>query len=293
MMKIILGTAQLGMDYGVNNELGKPSHELAQKIVDFALASGITDFDTARGYGDSEAVLGECLSKSAGAKKYHIITKVPKLSKFTSDDLVKIIQESLDKLGRIDTLLLHHVDDMYETDQLSGYIALQEVFQCNLGVSVYTPEEALYALEQDWVSCIQVPSNLADMRFVEAGVFAAAKEKRVRVMVRSVYLQGLVFAEKPPSRLADLPGLAVFLSEMNAFCEKWNCSAQELALSVACQFFEHADVLIGVESPSQLEETLTTVKQASKNLEIATAWNEVSHHVTDELIDPRTWNEYK
>jgi aryl-alcohol dehydrogenase-like predicted oxidoreductase len=292
-MKIILGTAQLGMDYGVNNKLGKPSPELAQKIVDVALSSGITDFDTARGYGDSEAVLGECLSKSAGARKYHIITKVPKLSEASKDDLVKIIQESLDKLGSIDTLLLHHVDDMYEIDLLSGYITLQKVFQCDLGVSVYTPEEALYALEQEWVSCIQVPSNLADMRFVEAGVFAAAKEKRVRIMVRSVYLQGLVFAEKPPSRLANLPGLVEFLSEKSAFCEKWNCSYQELALSVACQFFEHADVLIGVESASQLEETVTTVKRASNMAEIAVAWSEVSRYVTDELIDPRTWNEFK
>jgi aryl-alcohol dehydrogenase-like predicted oxidoreductase len=292
-MKIILGTAQLGMDYGVNNELGKPSPELAQEIVDVALASGITDFDTARGYGDSEAVLGECLSKSTGAKKYHIITKVPKLSELTKDDLVKVIQESLDKLGRIDTLLLHHVDDMYEADLLSGYIALQKVFQCNLGVSVYTPEEALHALEQDWVSCIQVPSNLADMRFVEAGIFALAKEKRVRIMVRSVYLQGLVFAKQPPGHLANLPGLEVFLNEVNAFCEQWNCSPQELALSVACLYFDNADILIGVETASQLEETLTIFKRASKNLEIASAWNKVTRTVTDELIDPRTWNEFK
>lgn len=292
-MKIILGTAQLGMNYGVNNKLGKPSPELAQKIVDVALALGITDFDTARGYGDSEAVLGKCLSRAIRTGKYHIITKVPKLSELTGGDLKKVIQESLDNLGRIDTLLLHNFDDMYEEYLLSGYIALQKAFQFDLGVSVYSPEEALYALEQDWVSCIQVPSSLADMRFVKAGIFAAAKEKCVRIIVRSVYLQGLVFAKKPPGYLADLPGLAVFLSEINAFCEEWNCSAQELALSVACQFFEHADLLIGVESASQLEETATTVKRVSSMSEIAVAWCEVSRHVPGELIDPRTWNEYE
>ena len=57
-MKIILGTAQLGLDYGITNQNGKPSIETALDIIKTSLDNNITIFDTARGYGDSEKILG-------------------------------------------------------------------------------------------------------------------------------------------------------------------------------------------------------------------------------------------
>ena len=45
--KLILGTVQFGMDYGINNNDGKPSFEKVKDILDFAYLKGIRLLDTA------------------------------------------------------------------------------------------------------------------------------------------------------------------------------------------------------------------------------------------------------
>lgn len=55
---LVLGTAQLGMNYGVANITGKPDFVEARNAVRCAWTIGILEFDTAQGYGDSAATLG-------------------------------------------------------------------------------------------------------------------------------------------------------------------------------------------------------------------------------------------
>ena len=43
--KIILGTVQLGLPYGINNQTGKPNSAEAYKILDRTLQEGIYLFD--------------------------------------------------------------------------------------------------------------------------------------------------------------------------------------------------------------------------------------------------------
>ena len=56
--RLVLGTVQFGMNYGVANTHGKPSYETVKDILRKALDNGITTLDTAAGYGDSEEVIG-------------------------------------------------------------------------------------------------------------------------------------------------------------------------------------------------------------------------------------------
>ncbi|MDP9263469.1 MAG: cytidylyltransferase, partial [Acidobacteriota bacterium] len=53
-----LGTAQLGMPYGIANQQGMPSESDGFAIIRTAVASGVTSADTARGYGEAERRLG-------------------------------------------------------------------------------------------------------------------------------------------------------------------------------------------------------------------------------------------
>ena len=48
--KIVLGTVQLGMDYGITNSYGKPEKLEALNILETAWENGIRRFDTAPGY---------------------------------------------------------------------------------------------------------------------------------------------------------------------------------------------------------------------------------------------------
>ena len=70
MVSLSLGTAQWGDPYGVTNEVGRLKDETVSEIVRTALALGISDLDTAPGYGDAESRI------ASWAKEFHITTKV-------------------------------------------------------------------------------------------------------------------------------------------------------------------------------------------------------------------------
>ena len=78
MNKIILGTVQMGLPYGVNNSLGKVSVNDSISILDKAHDSGVRILDTAKVYGDAHKVIGE-FHNCFPEKKFNIITKLPKV----------------------------------------------------------------------------------------------------------------------------------------------------------------------------------------------------------------------
>jgi aryl-alcohol dehydrogenase-like predicted oxidoreductase len=56
--KICLGTAQFGLEYGINNQVGKPVESEVFKILDYANQQGVYNLDTADKYGSALEVLG-------------------------------------------------------------------------------------------------------------------------------------------------------------------------------------------------------------------------------------------
>ena len=70
--KIAIGTAQIGMDYGIANNMGKPDLDEVKKIFDIASKNNIDTFDTALNYGDSEKIIG-----IIGISESKVITKLP------------------------------------------------------------------------------------------------------------------------------------------------------------------------------------------------------------------------
>ena len=54
MNKFVLGTVQLGINYGITNKTGKPTEKQSIKIIKYAIENNINTFDTANEYGESE-----------------------------------------------------------------------------------------------------------------------------------------------------------------------------------------------------------------------------------------------
>ena len=78
--KLVLGTAQLGLNYGIANVIGKPTEKQALEIMKYAVENGINYFDTAHSYGNSEIIIGKFLNFYKNYKnKVNIITKMPSL----------------------------------------------------------------------------------------------------------------------------------------------------------------------------------------------------------------------
>ena len=93
-MKIVLGTAQFGADYGISNLGGKLKKADVFSILNEALTSGIDTLDTARVYGDSEEVIGEFsrLKKT----DLNVVSKLPACMAVEAESL---FQDSLRRLN--------------------------------------------------------------------------------------------------------------------------------------------------------------------------------------------------
>ena len=291
--RICLGTAQLGMDYGINNLTGKPSLEESRSIVRKAIERGITAFDTAPAYGDSEQVLGRCLGEWPG--EYVVVSKVSAINwqsgaATAPQEVRKGIQSTLLNLGapRLGICLFHRFEDMYMQGR-AGLNALSSVKEEGLvekiGCSVYTPDEAESCLRLPACEVIQVPFNLADKRLLEIGFFRKAKASGKLVFVRSVYLQGLFFKPELPAGLADFEP---FRAKLEALAAAEGLSLTELALRYALSVEGIDSVIIGVETAAQLGKNLDLVEKGMLPERLVEEINGLGT-AAEYAIDPRQW----
>jgi aryl-alcohol dehydrogenase-like predicted oxidoreductase len=291
--RLCLGTVQLGMDYGINNLTGKPSLEESRSIVRTAVAKGITAFDTAPAYGESEQVLGRCLGDLPG--DYVIVTKIPALDWTAGPaaaalEIRKGIGSSLLNLKtpRMSICLFHRFNDMYmkERAALNALGAVQdEGLVEKIGCSVYTPEEAESCVRLPACEVIQVPFNLADKRLLAVDFFGKAKAAGKTVFVRSVYLQGLFFRRELPAGLVEFGALRARLEALAAAA---GLSLAEMALRYALSFDGIASVIIGVETAAQLENNLDLADRGGLPERLVTEINDLGTAAVS-VIDPRQW----
>jgi aryl-alcohol dehydrogenase-like predicted oxidoreductase len=205
-MRIGLGTAQLGMHYGVANASGKPDADEALRIVRPACTSGGKWFDTAQAYGDSEAVLGQCFRKTGLAGEIRVVGKLhPSLGQESAEVSHRSVQDSLKRLS-LDCLggfLLHREEMLKELDRsLSRRLRAlkRQGLVRRLGLSCYTTGAANRALGFDLMEILQLPGSVFDRRLLRDGIVAESGKGRCVLLVRSVFLQGLALLS-----LEDIP----------------------------------------------------------------------------------------
>lgn len=293
--RLILGTAQLGMSYGIANLTGQPSLRAATDIVAAALESGIELFDTAQAYGESETVLGLALKTLGASQRARIVSKLPpELSKADATGIRSLVRASLERLGvtGLTGLLLHREEHLVLLDGPIGgalHEALEEGLTGGLGVSVYSPEAATAALRHPLVHTVQLPASLFDRRFATAGIFALARELGKEIQIRSALLQGVLCLEPEalPTGLAPLsPALAAF----HGVCRRHACNPAPLALAWVLREYPEAYVLFGAETPQQVHMNFDCIRHVddfSPNL-----WEELSAVLPPQeaaLLNPSIW----
>jgi aryl-alcohol dehydrogenase-like predicted oxidoreductase len=267
--KLILGTVQLGLDYGINNQHGKPSIEEAVQILEYAYDSGITKLDTAEAYGNAQEIIG--LFHKTKKKRFQIITKFsPKT--FTKDsNFREHIEQSLRILcaESLEAYMFHSYTDyeqfMTEYDTLD--LLKSENILKKIGVSVYTNRQALNLLERDnRIDLIQLPFNLLDNSFHRNEVLEKAQIKGVEIHVRSVFLQGLFMMERS-SIQPPLNKLIPYLKLLDTLAQDSRKPMQAIAMNYCLQHPAILGVLFGVDSADQLRQNLRFISdyQLDKN----------------------------
>jgi aryl-alcohol dehydrogenase-like predicted oxidoreductase len=142
-------------------------------------------------------------------------------------------------------------------------------------------------LEFDLFTIIQIPANMLDRRFADAGVLKYADERRKKIYVRSVFLQGFLLM-KPDELITDMAFAKSVLTVLDCLSRKYGMTHQQIALLYVKQVYAEANVIFGAESAEQIKQN---VRDWEGNLP-ETLMEEItqSFHVTDETLrDPSRW----
>lgn len=261
MNRIALGTAQLGLEYGVTNRSGMPTLKEATRIVREAEERGVATIDTASAYGESEARLGQI-----GLENFEVVTKISSRQNGTYQPglLTSSIEASLKRL-RIDTLhgaLLHNADELQGEFGNAVYQELHSAQSRGLaklvGISIYRPEQYFAVQEECPIGILQAPFNAFDRSVYESGLLAKVKLAGVEFHARSVFLQG-VLLDKAFSTSGYFQRWAETINRWFDYTE--NVAGGPLASALSIPLAEEMvdRVVVGVETAYQLRQILDLI----------------------------------
>lgn len=300
--ELVLGSVQLGLAYGVANRTGMPSREMAHRLVRRALGAGISQIDTARSYGESEQRLGEVLKDKPAVRTITKLSPLNELSDNPSRDEVfaavdESIAQSVMALNKpvLDCLLLHRAAHMTAHGgavwaRLQDHVAAGRVK--SLGVSVSNPQEAAQALAQDHVAHIQLPFNIFDWRWREAGIIDAIRRRRgLTVHARSLFLQGVMITRDPFlwPRVdgVDAPNHIQLLA---ALAEEFGReSVADLCIAYARGQEWIDGVVVGMETEYQLDENLRLFLRHPLSPQECSLIDARTPKLPAQFLDPAQW----
>lgn len=288
--KLILGTVQFGLNYGVNNKIGKVSEESIRDILDLAFENGIKILDTAEGYGDSQERIGNYHKNSSNT--FNIVTKFHAATEIDSSfDIKERVLEDI-KILEVDTLygyMFHSFSDFnkYFHSFKEDLLALRsEGVIKKIGVSIYTNEELESIIDTEPIELIQLPYNLFDNDKLRGASIQKAKQKGIEIHTRSAFLQGLFF-KSIDTISGNLVNLKDDLYKINKLIESNQLDMASCALNYPVSKKQIDKVLIGVDSLEQLQENINALKATN----LTSVFKEIDQiEIKDkQLLNPSLW----
>jgi aryl-alcohol dehydrogenase-like predicted oxidoreductase len=282
-----LGTAQLGLPYGIANEKGRPDAAAAAALLAAAAAVGVEVVDTAPAYGFAEARLGALLPEGVA---WRIVTKT--MAAAAPGAVRAGVEASLRRLRRpaLAGLLVHDRRELLDAGGPGGDRLWRELVDLReqglverIGVSVYHPDEVMRLLARYPLDLVQVPLSVLDQRVRSSGALAALAAAGVEVHARSAFLQGLLLLE--PERVpAELAPARAPLARFRARVRELGCTPLQAALGFVAGSPGVGTVVCGAEAPAQVHElaaALGTHVDAAAFADLACSDLAV--------VDPSTW----
>jgi len=283
--RLVLGTAQLGMNYGIANRTGAPTKEAAFQILECAWEAGVRHFDTAPSY-RSEPIIGEFVRAHNLGAAIQLLTKIPSMAGKNDwkVSVLKSIEKSLEELGT-DTLKVVFLHAQEDLELLSGNPEFFEDLKVrfpieSLGVSVYDPETLMETMVTSTLLACQFPYNILDRRFDRVPI---PKGKRY---ARSIFLQGLLASDQiqpntpePVRRLHH----AIWTDSTTLGLSPKEAAWAFANTSTCLDYF-----LVGVETVDQLRDLLK-LKPVGMDA-VQTLKKRWRSFAGDRWLDPRKWN---
>lgn len=297
---LVLGGAQLGMNYGITASSEEFDTKNSFGILDTAFRSGIRHVDTAYAYGDSESVIGAWLeANSICCEKLSVTTKsrveLDELNVFQA--LNASLCESLDKLrlSSIETFLLHRGDQMItEPAEVARFFekAKQSGKILKAGVSVQDVSELKLALESDYIDIIQLPVNILEWRWeeVKKDIYEARQTRGLRIVARSIFLQGLLLCSDEflwgRAQVVDPSPTFQFLHRWSSY---FNISVYSLVLNYVSSQPWINQVIIGVSTPEEIEKIFLNFGQIEFSNSQLSEMTKDRPLLSEKTLNPKYW----
>lgn len=282
--KLILGTVQFGLNYGINNSYGKPSEKEVFEILDVAFEQNIELIETADAYGNAIELIG--LYHQQRKHRFKI------QSKFKWVNQGQLFEQAKNSLNKL------HIPffEVYSYHSFADYInhpylkdELQSLKNKGLtrktGISVYANSELQQVITDKDIDVIQMPYNLLDNQNIRGNYIDLAKKNNKEINTRSVFLQGLLFMDEV-SIPEKLHPLKPYILKIRSYCENESIDIQSLALSYALYNDKIDRVLIGVDTVDQLQKNIESIAF------LETAFEHINQNITvkeTELLNPVNW----
>jgi aryl-alcohol dehydrogenase-like predicted oxidoreductase len=283
--RIILGAAQFGFKYGINNN-SKITQNEVEKILVFANKIGINKIDTSRNYLLSEKRIYKSIKKYK--LSFKIFTKISSSKSF--EDLKRQFAISMNTLKRIDYLLLHNLEDYfkYKKDLKEYFSALtRKRIIKKIGVSVNYPGELSQVINSKTFSFFQIPFNILDKRWDNF----LTKKNMPLLIIRSIFLQGLFFANRKNISKKISPHIKNISEKLRYLAESLDrYDVKDLMLSYVMSKKNINQFVIGLDNEIQAKELLfylTRKKLTNSEIKLID-----SHfrRINNKILSPVLWN---
>ena len=285
--RIVLGTAQFGLPYGVANTQGQITSEEGRNILTLAREAGIRTLDTAIAYGDSEAAIGELASAD-----WQVITKLPALpdnSLAAPGEWVEAqLAASCARLKRntLHGVLLHRPAQLLAPAGDALYRALIDARARGqvekIGISIYGPEELDALPPAMSFDIVQSPLNVLDRRMFDSGWAGRLRQEGCELHVRSIFLQGLLLMQQDARPARFDPWLPVWQA-WHRWLDENRLSALQACVRYALQVPDVTKLVVGVDSAAHLAQILAAADGELPPLP------EALSKVAPTLLNPALW----
>ena len=292
-----LGSVQFGLDYAIDMNQLRPDDGQVAEILAAASTAGLGVIDTARAYGNAEAVLGRTLPED---HRFRIVTKTPAFEgeRIRAADAALLIEQfraSLRdlRIRSVDGLLVHKAENLLGEGGEHLFEAMEALRQegavDKIGVSVYTADQIGRVIARFPIDLIQVPVSVLDQRLIAGGQLRELKRHGVEIHARSIFLKGLIFEnpdDLPPYFNVAKSTLRMFQEHVDA-CK---LDAATAALSFVLGVDEIDTVLVGVTNLDQLNGILNGIQENTGKSFTDPAKFAISD---PDILNPAKWPEFE
>jgi len=261
-LPFVLGTAQFDLEYGITNTVGCIKSSEIDNIISCCINEGICCFDSAFAYGNS-------LDRLIAAVPLGIRKDIEIVNKFSLKDDLSYVYDKLSNyifssgISKFYALLIHDPQEVANINinrLLDFFYKLKHYGIVNkIGTSIYNTQELKIILENIPIDIVQCPINLFDQSLLSHDYIDIIKKHGIELHARSLFLQGVLLADKLPDKLKALSKL---WDRYKSLLKALNMTSIEFIMSWVHSIPCIDKWVIGVTSSKELQEIICNYKMA-------------------------------